>query len=75
MAPYGEAFGILVSSLFGLRVEQGRFGKKPQPLRLVCQEDDRGIADFTLVDFGVMFKFIEMEEAKLGTLSARHDIM
>ena len=27
------------------------------------QEDDRGIADFTLVDFGVMFKFIEMEEA------------
>ena len=28
----------------------------------LCQEDDRGIADFTLVDFGVMFKFIEMEE-------------
>ena len=27
------------------------------------QEDDRGIADFALVDFGVMFKFIEMEEA------------
>ena len=32
-------------------------------LKLV-QEDDRGIADFALVDFGVMFKFIEMEEAQ-----------
>ena len=29
----------------------------------MMQEDDRGVADFALVDFGVMFKFIEMEEA------------
>ena len=30
----------------------------------VSKEDDRGIADFALVDFGVMFKFIEMEEVR-----------
>ena len=37
--------------------------------RTIHQDDDRGIADFTLVDFGVMFKFIEMEEApSLGHL-------
>ncbi|CAK9070338.1 DnaJ homolog subfamily B member 6 [Durusdinium trenchii] len=34
------------------------------------EEDDRGIADFTLVDFGVMFKFIEMEEVLQPAVAA-----
>ncbi|CAJ1375881.1 unnamed protein product [Effrenium voratum] len=33
-------------------------------------EDDRGIADFALVDFGVMFKFIEMEEVLQPAVAA-----
>ncbi|CAE7253824.1 KIN14N [Symbiodinium sp. CCMP2456] len=34
------------------------------------EEDDRGIADFALVDFGVMFKFIEMEEVLQPAVAA-----
>lgn len=34
------------------------------------EDDDRGIADFTLVDFAVMFKFIEMEEVLQPAVAA-----
>ena len=51
--------------------------RRVQPTFAVCicsrfpKEDDRGIADFALVDFGVMFKFIEMEEVRRAPESAR----
>lgn len=34
------------------------------------EEDDAGIADFALVDFGIMFKFIEMEEVLQPAVAA-----
>lgn len=42
----------------------------PNHLRVAPHVDDRGLVDFTLVDFGVMFKFIEMEEVLQPAVAA-----
>ena len=42
----------------------------PNHLRVAPHDDDRCLVDFTLVDFSMMFKFIEMEEVLQPAVAA-----
>lgn len=42
----------------------------PTHLRVAPADDDAGVVDFALVDFGVMFRFIEMEEVLQPAVAA-----
>eukprot|EP00442_Polarella_glacialis_P027304 CAMPEP_0115150454 /NCGR_PEP_ID=MMETSP0227-20121206/65056_1 /TAXON_ID=89957 /ORGANISM="Polarella glacialis, Strain CCMP 1383" /LENGTH=411 /DNA_ID=CAMNT_0002560837 /DNA_START=66 /DNA_END=1298 /DNA_ORIENTATION=+ len=54
-------------------LEDARKGEKVDKVAPYGEDSDKGVADFALVDFGIMFKFIEMEEVLEPSVAAYPD--